>query len=90
MKTEKHNKAQQFRARIALSTERKQQIVKFLSKESFSETDLMLLGLLFQKTTYLKGCESEYFRLINKVRNEVKNPSLVAKVETFYKRLNED
>ncbi len=76
--------------RIALSIERKHQIVKFLSKESFSETDLMFLNLLFQKTTYLKGCETEYYRLISKIRSEVRNPVLLAKAETFYKRLNKN
>ncbi len=85
-KKEKHLKAQAFRERIAMPTQRKSAIMELVSKSEFSEVDRVYLDVLFQKTSYISGCQHEYRLLIIKLRT-IGESTLSEKISTFEKRL---
>ena len=86
-KKEKHLKAQAFRERIAMPTQRKSAIMELVSKSEFSATDRIHLVVLFQKTSYISGCQHEYRLLIIKLRT-LGEEALSEKISTFEKRLS--
>lgn len=67
-KQDKHAKATEFRNRIKFPAQRKCAIVELVSKKEYSESDKVRLNVLFQKTSYIAGCENEYRLLIKKVK----------------------
>ena len=69
-KAEKHQKAVEFRNRITFPEQRKCAISELIEKKSYSEADQIRLGVLFQKTSYLEGCEHEYRLLIAKIKGD--------------------
>ena len=64
----KHAKATEFRTRIEFPAQRKCAITELAEKAEYSESDLVRLNVLFQKTSYVAGCEKEYLVLIAKLR----------------------
>lgn len=69
-KQEKHAKATEFRNRIIYPAQRKCAIVELVSKKEYSESDKVRLNVLFQKTSYISGCEDEYRLLISKLKKD--------------------
>ena len=85
-KKEKHLKAQDFRDRILMPAQRKRAIYELLSKKEYSETDRIYLPILFQKTSYITGCECEYRLLIDKLKS-FKELGLDNKIAHFKSKL---
>lgn len=85
-KQERHLKAKAFRERIAMPSQRKNAISELISKNEFSEVDRVYLDVLFQKTSYISGCQHEYRLLIIKLRS-LGEDTLSEKISTFEKRL---
>lgn len=85
-KEEKHAKANEFRNRITMPAQRKSTIQELLKKEQYSETDKICLPILFQKTSYIEGCESEYRLLILKLKGRT-DLSLESKLNHFATKL---
>lgn len=67
-KSTRHEKAEDFRKQIKLPSQRMAQIEEFLQKEQYDEMDELRIKLLFQKLSYLDGCESAYRRLLTKIQ----------------------
>lgn len=86
-KTKRHQKATEFRRLITLPAQRMAQIRELLEKECFDESDQLRLLILFQKTDYINGCESDYRKLIAKI-NIVGDTQLINKSKPFANRLN--
>lgn len=86
-KETKHSKAEEFRRKIVFPGQRAAVINELLKKRSFDCNDQMKLVLLFQKVSYLDGCEVPYRILISHVR-QVGDPGLVAKTNRFFQKLS--
>jgi hypothetical protein len=67
-KFQKHAKATEFRNEIASVAFRKQNISALLEKQAWDEADMLRATILFQKASYLDGCEAHYPALIRKVQ----------------------
>lgn len=86
-KQERHLKAKAFRERIVMPSQRKSAIMELVSKTEFSEVDRVYLDVLFQKISYINGCQHEYRLLIVKLRT-IGEDALSEKISTFEKRLS--
>lgn len=86
-KEERHQKAENFRNEILSVANRNQVLVALSGKSDYSETDRIHIVVLFQKSSYLTGCESAYIRLIEKIRQHG-DAELITKTTAFAKRLN--
>ncbi len=85
-KSKIHSKAEDFRKRIVLPGQRKAAIHELLVKEQFDSSDQLRVKLLFQKISYLEGCEMPYRALIKHVRLKG-DKELIEKAERFSQKL---
>ena len=85
-KKEKHAKAEEFRNRISMPAQRKCAISELTVKKEYSEADVVRLNVLFQKTSYIAGCEQEYRLLIAKIKGNT-SLSLDKKIASFEAKL---
>ena len=85
-KKEKHAKAEEFRNRISMPAQRKCAISELTAKNEYSESDKVRLSVLFQKTSYIAGCEQEYRLLIAKLKGDA-SLSLDKKIASFEAKL---
>ena len=69
-KKEKHAKAIEFRNRVQYPAQRRAAITELVSKEEYSESDKVRIDVLFQKISYIAGCENEYRCLIAKLKRQ--------------------
>ena len=82
-KLTRHQKAEQFRREIAVTTRRISVIEELVNKQSYDEADKMHIRELFRKTDHAMGCEAEYRKLIAHL---YQFPELQPKAREFYKR----
>ena len=85
-KNQRHSKAEDFRKKIVLPGQRKAAIHELLAKDKFDLSDQLRLKLLFQKTSYLEGCEMPYYALIQHIK-EKGSKELITKAERFFQKL---
>lgn len=87
-KKQRHEKAVNFRRSIVGHLQRKSVINGLLAKTEYSETDKLYITILFQKTSYIAGCEGEYARLIARIKRDADYLSLDKdKVKSFEAKL---
>ena len=86
-KKQKHAKAEEFRARISMPAQRKCAISELTVKKEYSEADVVRLNVLFQKTSYIAGCEQEYRLLIAKLKSDANSPLDTKKITSFEAKL---
>lgn len=85
-KTEKHQRANAFRAQIVQSAQRNHAISELVNKSVFDEADKVRIVVLFQKKQYAEGCQAEYAKLIKKVE-ESGDETLIEKARSFSRKL---
>lgn len=86
-KQKRHEKAEEFRRQIVLPMQRNAVITGFLNKDSFDESDRLKLVVLFQKASYLKGCEHGYRELVAKIKDSG-DTALIEKTVNIAKKLH--
>ena len=64
VQTKKHAKAEQFRAQIKSSAQRKAAINELMGKTSYDEVDELRIKILLSKLDLTVGCENEYRKLV--------------------------
>ncbi len=85
-KTEKHQRANAFRAQIVRSTQRNHAINELINTPVWDEVDKLRVTILFQKSQYAEGCQDGYVRLIKKVER-CGDEALIKKAKTFSAKL---
>lgn len=85
-KSQIHSKAEDFRKKIVLPGQRKAAIHELLVKDQFDSSDRLRVKLLFQKTSYLEGCEMPYRALIHHIQIKG-DKTLVETTERFSQKL---
>ena len=85
-KSDAHSKAEAFRRQIVFPRQRTSAIKELVSKESFDKSDYVRVTVLFQKISYLDGCEPAYRELISRLKTEG-DEKLLSKTERFSKKL---
>ena len=88
-KKEKHQKAEEFRNRISMPAQRQCSIVELANKKEYSEADKVRLNVLFQKTSYVTGCEKEYCLLIARVKSSTDISLDEKKIASFEAKLKD-
>ena len=86
-KKQRHEKAENFRRSIIGCMQRKSVINGLLAKQEYSEADKLYVTILFQKTSYIVGCENEYTRLIARVKKDESLSVDANKISSFEAKL---
>lgn len=79
----RHARAEAFRNRITISSERAAAIRSLLSKHDYDEGDCQRINILLSKVSLASGCEQEYVQLVAHLS---KNESFRDKAQSFFKR----
>ena len=80
---QRHQKSEEFRAKIAFPAQRAAAIREITAKKTYDEADKLRIGILLQKVSNANSCESEFKNLIVRLYQD---EELRPKAAEFYKR----